>query len=45
MQGLWWDREIILKSGEMVRILRVSHPERMKKNDYVKNISDWLSNG
>ncbi|HZK54253.1 MAG TPA: hypothetical protein VFC84_08685 [Desulfosporosinus sp.] len=42
---LWWDREIILKSGEMLRILRVSHPERMRKNDYVKNISDWLSNG
>jgi hypothetical protein len=39
---LWWDRQLFLKTGGSIRFLRVSHPERMKKFDYVEAISNWL---
>jgi hypothetical protein len=37
----WWDREGVLR-GSSVRILRTSHPERQKKDDFVKKIIDWI---
>ena len=39
----WWDRSFFDAQGnEVFRFLRVGHPERKKKDVYVKQISKWI---
>jgi len=40
----WWSRSFESTWDTNVDILVVGHPERMKKNDYIKLISKWLIN-
>ena len=39
----WWDRSFVATWGEKIDLLVVGHPERMKKNEYVEILSEWLS--
>lgn len=40
----WWDRSFMDAQGEEVlRLLRVGHPERKAKEEYVAAISSWIS--
>lgn len=38
----WWDRTFISTWGEKIHFLILGHPERMKKDEYIKLVSDWL---
>jgi hypothetical protein len=37
----WWEREI-RGDAASVRVLRVGHPERMKKENYTSSLAAWL---
>jgi len=41
-QCVWWDRIIQLKEGRKIKLLRIGHPERKKKEHYVGSVVDWL---
>jgi hypothetical protein len=41
-QTRWWDRELIMQNGRIVRLLVVSHPTRLAKEDYVNKIVSWI---
>lgn len=40
----WWDRTLTANWGSKVDFLVLGHPERMKKDEYVSMVSDWLKN-
>ncbi len=40
----WWHRDFLGPQGQiLLSFLRLSHPERKKKEDYVKNVVQWLT--
>jgi len=41
----WWDRSFESIWGHPVDFLILGHPERMKKDEYVKMLADWLKRG
>jgi len=38
----WWEGLGTLSYGDGIRVLRVGHPERMKKADFVRLVSNWI---
>ena len=38
----WWDRTLTANWGSKVDFLILGHPERMKKDEYIRMISNWL---
>jgi hypothetical protein len=38
----WWERECKTSWADRVRILTVGHPERMRRTDYGRLITDWV---
>lgn len=38
----WWDRQCKTSWASKVRILVVGHPERMRRDDYVSRLVDWV---
>lgn len=39
----WWHRNLILANGDVIKFLRVSHPERMNKKDYINHLYSWIT--
>ena len=40
----WWHRDFLGQDGQVfLSFLRLSHPERKQKEDYVKNVVQWLT--
>ena len=37
----WWEFSGYI-DNDNIKILRVGHPERKKKNDYVNAITNWI---
>lgn len=37
-----WAEFDALSAGRMIKVLRIGHPERMKKDDYVSAVVDWI---
>lgn len=44
-QMLWWHRRFGRSSQETCDILRIGHPERLKKEKYVELVAAWLREG
>ncbi|QQS55165.1 MAG: hypothetical protein IPM89_04945 [Candidatus Competibacteraceae bacterium] len=40
----WWDRELVMHDGRTVRLLVVSHPQYLLKDDFVNKIVSWIKN-
>ena len=40
---LWWHRRFFERDAVVLEFLRTSHPERMKKGEYVTKIAKWLT--
>lgn len=39
----WWSMELREGDGKIVmRLLRIGHPERKSKADFVRNVTDWI---
>ena len=38
----WWERHITTSWNDNVKLLVVGHPERMKKEEYISLIIDWV---
>jgi hypothetical protein len=40
---VWWEGEVLEEGKRKHRILRISHPERKKKDEFVRYVVDWLN--
>ena len=38
----WWERTVSTKWNNKVKIIVIGHPERMKKDDYVSLVVNWV---